>query len=77
MDSSLSCASIEVVAKRVETFVDGVWAQQLFFSGQNFEIPSQALGNLYGGLACKAWLGVQASLNSGEEQTMVNLEDRP
>jgi hypothetical protein len=63
MDSSLSCASIEVVVKRVETFGDGVWAQELFLSVQNFEIPSHHCGKLYGGLACKAWLVVQASLN--------------
>jgi hypothetical protein len=77
MDSSLSCASNEVVVKRVETFGDGVWAQQLFCPAQNFEIPSHDCGKLYGGLACKAWLVVQASLNFGEEQTMVNLRARP
>jgi hypothetical protein len=63
MDSSLSCASIEVAVKRVEMLGDGLWTQQLFFSGQNFEIPSHYCGKLYGGLACKAWLVVQASLN--------------
>jgi hypothetical protein len=31
---------------------------------------------LYGGVACKAWLVVQASLNFGEEQTKVNLESQ-
>jgi hypothetical protein len=77
MDSSLSCASNEVVVKRVETFGDAVWAQQLFCPVQNFEIPSHDCGKLYGGLACKAWLVVQASLNFGEEQTMVNLRARP
>jgi hypothetical protein len=63
MDSSLTCASIEVVVKRVETLVGGVWAQELFCSAQNFEIPSHYCGKLYGGRACKAWLVVQASLN--------------
>jgi hypothetical protein len=63
MDSSLSCASNEVLAKRVETFGDGVWAQELFCPAQNFEIPSHHCGKVYGGLACKAWLVVQASLN--------------
>jgi hypothetical protein len=77
MDSSLSCASTVVVVKRVETFGDHVWAQQLFCSVQNFEIPSLHCGKMYGGLACKAWLVVQASLNFGEEQTMVNLRARP
>jgi hypothetical protein len=71
MDSSLSCASIEVVVKRVEMLGDGVWAQGLFCPAQSFEIPSHHCGKLYGGLACKAWLVVQASLNFGEEQTMV------
>jgi hypothetical protein len=60
MDSSLSCASNEVLVKRVETFGDGVWAQQLFCPDQ---IPSHHCGKMYGGLACKAWLVVQASLN--------------
>jgi hypothetical protein len=63
MDTSLSCASNEVVVKRVETFGDGVWAQELFYSVQNFETPSHHCGKMYGGLACKAWLVVQASLN--------------
>jgi hypothetical protein len=76
MDSSLSCASIEVVVKRVETFGGGVWAQELFFPAQNFEIPSHDCGKLYGGLTCKACLVVQASLNFGEEQTMVNAKAR-
>jgi hypothetical protein len=48
--------------------------KSFFCSGQNLEIPC---GKLYGGLACKAWLVVQASLNFGEEQTMVNLKSRP
>jgi hypothetical protein len=62
MDSSLSFASIEIVVKRVETLGGGVWAQELFFSVQNFEIPSHHCGKLYGGLACKAcWWGKQAS----------------
>jgi hypothetical protein len=30
MDSSLSCASIEAVVKRVETFGGGGWGQELF-----------------------------------------------
>jgi hypothetical protein len=63
MDSSLSCASNEVVVKKVETFGDGAWAQELFCSVQNFEIPSHDCGKMYAGLACKAWLVVQASLN--------------
>jgi hypothetical protein len=65
MDSSLSCASIEAVIKRVETFGGGVWAQELFclLLVRNFEIPSHHCGKLYGGLACMAWLVVQASLN--------------
>jgi hypothetical protein len=77
MDPSLSCASNEVVVKTVETFGGGVWAQELFCSGQNFEIPSHHCGKLYGWMACKAWLMVQASLNFGEEKTMVNLKARP
>jgi hypothetical protein len=63
MDSSLSCAPNEVVVKRVETFGDGVWAQDLFCPAHNLELPSHDCGKLYGGLACKAWLVVQASLN--------------
>jgi hypothetical protein len=63
MDYSLSCASNEVVVKRVDTLGDGVWAQELFFPAQNFEIPSHYCGKLYDGLAWKAWLVVQASLN--------------
>jgi hypothetical protein len=47
-----------------------------FAQVQNFEIPSHHCGKMYGGLACKAWLVVQASLNFGEEQTMVNLRAR-
>jgi hypothetical protein len=77
MDSSLSCASNELVVKRVGTFGGGVWAQEVFRSVQNFEISSHHCGKLYGGLACNAGLVVQASLNFGEEQMMVNLEDRP
>jgi hypothetical protein len=77
MDSFLSCAYNEVLVKRVETFGDGVWAQELCFPAQNFEIPSHHCGKMYGRLACKAWLVVQASLNFGEEQTMVNLRARP
>jgi hypothetical protein len=67
MDSSLSCASIDVVVKRVETFGGGLWARKKYCSGQSFEIPSYQCGKLYGGLACKAWLVVQASFNFGEE----------
>jgi hypothetical protein len=63
MDSSLSCASNEVAVKRVETFGGGVWAQELFCPAQNFGIPSHHCMKMYGGLACKAWLLVQASLN--------------
>jgi hypothetical protein len=63
MDAPFSCASIEVVVKRVETLGGGVWVQELFCSVQNFEIPSHHCGKMYGGLACKAWLVVQASLN--------------
>jgi hypothetical protein len=63
MDSPLSCASIEVIVKRLETFGGGVWAQELICSAQNFEIPSHDCWKMYGGLACKAWLVVQASLN--------------
>jgi hypothetical protein len=63
MDAPFSCASNEVVVKRVETSGDGVWAQELFLSVQNFEIPSHHCGKVYGRLACKAWLVVQASLN--------------
>jgi hypothetical protein len=70
MYASLSCAC-------VETFGGGVWGQDLFFSVQNFEIPSHHCGKLYGGLAYKAWLVVQTSLNFGGEQTMVNLIARP
>jgi hypothetical protein len=66
-----------VVVRRVETFGDGVWIQELFCSVQNFEIPSHHCGKMFGGMACKAWLVVQASLNFGEEQTMVNLRARP
>jgi hypothetical protein len=77
MDAPLSYASIEAIVKRVETFGGGVWAQELFCSVQNFEIPHHNCGKLYGGLACKAWLVVQASLYFGEEQTMVNLRARP
>jgi hypothetical protein len=66
-----------MVVKRVETFGDGDWAQELFCSVQNFEIPSHYCAKLYGGLASKAWLVVQASLNFGEKQTMVNLRARP
>jgi hypothetical protein len=63
MEAPFSCASNEVVVKRVETFGDGVWAQELFCPAQGFEIPSHDCWKLYGGLACKAWLVVQASLN--------------
>jgi hypothetical protein len=63
MDSSLSCAPNEVVVKRVDTLGAGVWAQELICSVQNVEIPSHHCGKMYGGLACKAWLVVQASLN--------------
>jgi hypothetical protein len=63
MDSSLSCASIEEDFKRVETFGGGLWAHELFCPVLSFEIPSHHCGKLYGGLACKAWLVVQASLN--------------
>jgi hypothetical protein len=77
MHSSLSCASNEEVVKRVDTLGDGVWAQELICSAQNFEIPSHHCGKVYAGLACKAWLVVQASLNFGGEQTMVNLKTRP
>jgi hypothetical protein len=73
MHSSLSCASNEVVVKRVDTFGGGVWAQELFFSVQNFEIPSHHCGKLYGELACKAWLVVQASLNFGGEPQNLTL----
>jgi hypothetical protein len=74
MDSSLSCASNEVVVKRVETLVMVFGPKSCF---AQLEIPSHHCGKMYGGLACKAWLVVQASLNFGEEQTRVNLEDRP
>jgi hypothetical protein len=81
MDSSLSCASIKLAVKIVETLgdsdSDGVWAQELFCTVQNFGIPSHDCGKLYGGLAHKEWLVVQASFNFGEEQTMVNLKARP
>jgi hypothetical protein len=77
MDAPFSCASNEVVVKRVEMLGDGVWAQELFCPAQSFEILSHHCGKLYGGLACKAWLVVRASLTFGEEQTMVNLEARP
>jgi hypothetical protein len=69
--------SLVHVVKSIETFGDGVWAQEQFCSVQNFETPSHHCGKSYGGLACKAWLVVQASLNFGEEQTMVNLGARP
>jgi hypothetical protein len=77
MDPFLSCASNEVVVKRVETIGDGVWGQELFCPAQNFEIPSHNCGKMYGGLTCKAWHVVQESFNFGEEQTMVNLKARP
>jgi hypothetical protein len=77
MDAPLSSTYIVAVVKGVEMLGDGVWAQELLHSVQNFEIPSHHCEKFYGGLACEAWLVGQASFNSGEEQTMVNLGARP
>jgi hypothetical protein len=63
--------------KIIETFGGGVLAPKKFFSVQNFEIPSHHCGKLYGGLACRAWLVVQACFKLGEEHSMVNLRARP
>jgi hypothetical protein len=76
MESSLFYVPIEVVVKRVVTSGDGLWVQKQFCTGKNFEIPSRHCWKLYGGLACKAWLVVQASFNFGQEQTEVKNKPR-
>jgi hypothetical protein len=54
MDPSLSLASIKLVIKIVETIgdSDGVWAQELFCTVQNFGIPSHDCGKVW-------WAGLQ------------------
>ena len=71
MDASLSCGSIEVVVKRVETFGDGVWAQKKFCSVQNFDIPSHHFGKLYHLL--QLWLRT----NHAEPWSQTLILDRP
>jgi hypothetical protein len=62
MDSSLSCASNEVVVKRVETFGDGVWAQELFCPAQNLRFSLITVGKcMVGWLARHGWWCKQAS----------------
>jgi hypothetical protein len=65
MDSSLTCASIEVVVKRVETLGGGVFGPKRSFAHSQFRIlrfPLITVGNcIVGWLARHGWWCKQAS----------------
>jgi hypothetical protein len=62
MDPSLSCASNEVVVKRVETFGDGVGPKSCFAEFRILRFPLMTVGNcMVGWLAKHGWWCKQAS----------------